>query len=393
MTLGPVHLDLSDDQLLLRETTVRFIETELPPERVRDLHADRRGFEPKWLRRAAEIGWFAMLVGESDGGGSVSGRGLVDAAVVAEEIGRGLQPGPFVPMNVVAAAIGRVGSEQQRSDLLAPLIAGESVAAWAFADAQGNWDGGAGVEIARSGPSSLVVSGARGFVQDAGAADWLLVPGQLDGAPAQVLIPAGAPGVAIGELDCLDLGRRMGDVELRGVTVPASSVLGDPSIAAADLELELEQAVVLNCADTVGAADALLSMTVAYARDRIAFGRPIGSFQAIKHILADQALHLETCKAGVEAAALAVSDGDTKAAEIVSMVASYIGEMGNEIAQQCLQVHGGIGYTWEHDLHLYLRRIRTNSALYGEPAWHRERICRINGLGAGAPAAIEENRP
>ena len=134
-------------------------------------------------------------------------------------------------------------------------------------------------------------------------------------------------------------------------------------------------AVALGCAETVGALDALFTMTVAYAKDRVAFGRPIGSFQAIKHVLADLALHLEGCKAAAVEAARVVDARADDAAEVVSMAASYIGEKANEIAQQCLQVHGGIGYTWEHDLHLLMRRTRVNSALYGEPTWHRSRLC------------------
>ncbi len=140
----------------------------------------------------------------------------------------------------------------------------------------------------------------------------------------------------------------------------------------------------LTCADTIGAIDALFTMTVAYARQRIAFGRPIGSFQAIKHILADQALYLEACKAAAVAAATAVQAAAPDAAEVASMAAAYIGDVTCDIAQECLQVHGGIGYAWEHDLHLFLRRVRSNSLLFGEPSWHRERVCAFHGLaGAG----------
>ncbi len=134
-------------------------------------------------------------------------------------------------------------------------------------------------------------------------------------------------------------------------------------------------------AETVGAMDALFAMTVQYAKDRVAFGRPIGSFQALKHILADDAMYLEACKAGAVSVARAVQDRTDDAGEIASMVAAYVGDVADQIAQDCLQIHGGIGYTWEHDLHLFMRRIRTNAVLYGEPAWHRERVCALNGLG------------
>ena len=367
-----MQVDLTDDQVLLRETTVRFIEAELPLAATRALHDDATGYDHGWLRKSAEIGWYAMLVPEADGGGSVSGAGLLDAALVAEELGRFAQPGPFIPMNVVAAAVAGAGSPAQRSALLPGIVAGELVATWAVADGAGNWDGGAGLRVERSG-SDIVLTGRRGAVQDAASADWLLAAGTLDGAPVQVLVPATAPGVTVRPLTCLDLSRRLADVEFTGVAVPADAVLGSDGAIA--LEAQLLTATVLTCADTVGAVDALFSMTVEYAKDRVAFGRPVGSFQALKHVMADQALYLETCKAGAVAAAKAVQAGDGAASEVVSMAAAYIGDVAADIAQECLQIHGGIGYTWEHDLHLLMRRVRSNSLLYGEPSWHRERVC------------------
>jgi len=373
-----VLLDLSDDQDLFRETTVRFIETELPVDRTRTLHDDPAGYDRGWLRKAAELGWFAMLVPEELGGGSVSGNGVLDAVLVAEQLGRYVQPGPFLPMNVVASAIVAEGSAEQRSRLLPGLVAGEEVATWAWADGAGDWDDGAGVRVEADG-DSLRLTGWRGVVQDAGTADWLLVVATREHRPVQVIVPAAAAGLTVTPLTSLDLARRFADVELDGVAVDADALLGSGGPVA--LEAQLQRAVVLILAETLGAADALLAMTVDYAKDRVAFGRPIGSFQAIKHVLADQALALEACKAAAAAAARAVQSGDPAATEVVSMAAAAVGERAVELAQQCLQVHGGIGYTWEHDLHLFLRRIQSNAALYGGPSWHRERVCRFHGFG------------
>jgi alkylation response protein AidB-like acyl-CoA dehydrogenase len=365
-----MQLDLTDDQALFHETTVRFIEAETPLTQVRALHDHPAGYERGWLRKSAELGWYAMLIPEADGGGSISGSGLMDAAIVAEAMGRYVQPGPFVPMNVVAGAIGAAGSRAQRSALLPLIATGEVVATWAFADTRGEWDGGAGV-CAEGDSDGVILSGTRGFVQDASSADWFLVAATLDGAPVQMLVRADDPGVRLEPLTCLDLSRRMAHVQLDGA---AGSVLGTGTDAGERLEIQLHQAIALNCADTVGAVDALFTMTVAYAKDRIAFGRPIGSFQALKHVMADQALNLETCKAAAVAAARAVQADDEGASQVASMAAAYIGDVANEIAQECLQIHGGIGYTWEHDLHLLMRRVRSNSALYGEPTWHRQRL-------------------
>jgi alkylation response protein AidB-like acyl-CoA dehydrogenase len=366
-----MQLDLSDEQALFRDTTVAFIEAGLPLDKTRKLHDDPAGYDRDWLRKSAELGWFAMLVPEGDGGGSVSGNGLLDAVIVAEQLGRFVQPGPFITMNVAASAIATHGSPRQRDTLLSAIAAGDQVVTWAYADARGNWDAGLGLEVRRDG-DALILTGSRGCVLDAGTADWLLVTAAIEGIPAQLIVRADAAGVTMRPLHCLDLSRRMADVAFDGVRVGADDVLSTGGAAAPESQLLI--AIALTCADTVGAIDALFSRTVAYAKERIAFGRPIGSFQAIKHILADQALYLETCKAAAVAAANAVQAGDAGAAEIVSMAAAYIGDVASEIAQECLQVHGGTGYAWEHDLHLFMRRVRSNSVLFGEPSWHRERV-------------------
>jgi alkylation response protein AidB-like acyl-CoA dehydrogenase len=366
-----MQLDLSDDQALFRDTTVAFIEAELPLNKTRELHEDPAGYNRGWLRKSAELGWYAMLVPEEDGGGSVSGNGLLDAAIVAEQLGRFVQPGPFITMNVVASAIAAYGSVAQRTAMLPAIAAGEQVVTWAFADARGNWDAGLGLAAVPDG-DAVVLTGSRGCVLEAVTADWLLVTAAVDGVPAQLLVRARAPGVTIRPLHSLDLSRRLADVDFDGVRVGPDDVLAGRG--SGPLESQLLVGIALICADTVGAIDALFSRTVSYARERIAFGRPIGSFQAIKHILADQAVYLETCKAAAVAAAQAVQAGDASATEIASMAAAYIGDVASDIAQECLQVHGGTGYAWEHDLHLFLRRVRSNSVLFGEPTWHRERV-------------------
>jgi alkylation response protein AidB-like acyl-CoA dehydrogenase len=375
-----MQLDLTDDQTLFHETTLRFVKSELPLSKTRELHEDPIGFDRGWLAKAAQLGWFAMLVPEHLGGGSVSDHGVLDLALVADVLGRHVQPGPFVPMNVIASAIAASGGDRLRDEVLPGIVGGELVAAWAFADERGEADGGAGVEAVRDG-DTVRLTGARGFVQDAVAADHVLVVATLEGSPAQVLVPTDGAGLTIRPLSGLDLGRRFAHLDLDGVAAPGDSVLSRGEDA---LEQQLLVAVALNLAETVGAMDALFDMTVAYAKDRIAFGRPIGSFQAIKHILADQALYLEACKALAVCAAKAVATNAPDAAEVVSMAAAYVGDQSRELAQECLQVHGGIGYTWEHDLHLLLRRIESNAVLYGEPSWHRERVCALHGLGASA---------
>jgi alkylation response protein AidB-like acyl-CoA dehydrogenase len=362
-----IALTLSDDQQLLTETTRRFIETELPLSATRALHDLPSGFTRSWWQQGAELGWFAMLVSEEHGGGDGDGEGLLGASLIAELHGANVQPGPFVPTNVVAWSIATAGTEALQADVLPAVLDGSTVATWASATSIGA--AGATVVASRQG-DGLRLAGPCGIVQDATAADLCLVTAQLDGEAVVVLVDLTATGVELVALDGLDLSRRFAQVTLTDVDVPAERVLsgGEP---ADGLE---QRALVLNAAETVGAMDALFAMTVEYAKDRIAFGRPIGSFQAIKHILADQALYLETAKAGVAAAVRDVARADAQVTEQCHIVAAYVGEHGNELAQECLQVFGGIGFTWEHDLHLLMRRIRVNSALYGDPTTHRDAI-------------------
>ncbi|MHB8467038.1 MAG: acyl-CoA dehydrogenase family protein [Acidimicrobiales bacterium] len=374
-----MDLELTDDQRLLVDTATRFIEHELPMTTVRALIGDPTGYSRQVLEKAGELGWFALLVPEELCGGSVSGRGLCDAALLAELQGRHVVPGPFLTMNVVADALARWGTKEQQTEVLPTIVAGQAVATWAVADDHGTTWNGSGVRaVADAGGFRL--EGTSGFVQDAASADWLLVSARDDGSTSQFLLPRDTPGMAVVPLQTFDLGRRMAKVCFDGVIAPEHTLVGDAATAAAAVDHQLSIALALQCAETAGLIDALFSMTVQYAKDRIAFGRPIGSFQALKHVMADQAVFVETCMAGAVAATRAVQDDTTDVGEVTSMVKAYVGDVAVDVTQECLQVHGGIGYTWEHDLHLFLRRVSSNAALYGTPAWHRERICSIYGI-------------
>jgi alkylation response protein AidB-like acyl-CoA dehydrogenase len=381
-----MDLELTGDQALLRDTTVRFIEAACPLDKVRArTEDDDRGLDRGYLRQAAELGWFSLLVPERHGGGSVSGAGLLDAAVVAHERGRVLQPGAFVPTNVVAWALATAGTEDQRAKVLPGLMAGEVTAGWGAADPTGDWRPGAGVTATRSG-DGFVLSGVKGLVQDAHLADWLLVSADIAdtaGRPVQALLPAATPGLTVTKLDGLDITRDFARVTFDAVDAPLPTLVGDPEdggAQASSLDRELQIAVVLTVAESVGAMDRILGEAVEYAKARTAFGRPIGSFQAIKHLLADTSLLVEASKAVVAAAARAVQDERPDAGEVASIAKAYVGDSGIELAQNCLQTFGGIGFTWEHDLHLYMRRLTADASLYGEPTWHRERICAIHEL-------------
>jgi alkylation response protein AidB-like acyl-CoA dehydrogenase len=366
--------DLNDDQRMLLDASTRFLEQTCPLGRVRDGAHDDAGFAAAYRHQAAELGWFSLLVPEPLGGGSASGNGVVDAALVAYRRGRLLQPGPFIGTNVVADALARAGSDEQQSKVLPELLSGEAGASWVPAGLPG------AALLAEPSDGGYRLSGRAAFVEDPGPNGWLLLTAEGQNGLSQLLVRVGQHGVEVARTESLDLSRRFVELRLDGAELPASSLVGGHGGAAKLVDRQLALACVLTAAESVGAMDHELQMTVQYAKDRIAFGRPIGSFQAIKHLLADTSLNLEMSKAIALAAAVHVGEDDGYGLESASMAKAFVGDCGIDLAQACFQVFGGIGFTWEHDQHLYLRRLTTSAALFGDPTWHRERLCRLAGV-------------
>ncbi len=375
-----MELELQSDQELFVETTRRYLEAECPLTTVRDLYDDPTGFSRDYWRQGAQLGWAAMLVPEELGGGSISGTGLLDLVLVAEEMGRWVSPGPLLAVNVIADTIARSGTGPQQASELGPLVAGERIATWAFAEPDGSWDPSGVALTATEDGDHWTLTGAKSFVQDAAVADVFLVTARTGDGLTQFLVPRDTPGVAITPQQSLDMTRRYGEVDLAAAQVAPSAVVGRVGDAAADVERQLEVALVLQCAETVGAVNRVYEFTLEYAKDRIAFGRPIGSYQALKHRFADMKMWLEACNATATACAHAVQEGADNAPELVSVAKAYIGDRAPTIVQDCVQMHGGIGVTWEHDLHLYLRRVAQNAALYGSARDHRERLATLLGV-------------
>ena len=370
-----MELNISDDQEFFRDTTRRFLATECPLTTVRSLAASDAGFEPSYWRQGAELGWTSLLVPEAHGGGSISGDGVVDLSIVADAFGRHVAPGPLAPVNVVAAAIARSGSDDQRDSYLPGLLAGESVAAWCGADAALRVDRTA-VTASRSG-ERFVLTGRNAPVEAGAQADVLLVTARLDDGLAQFLIPAAAAGVTVSPLQSLDLVRRFAAVDLDGVTVGEDALVGDPATAADDVERQLHDALVIQIAEMVGAAERTFDFTVEWSFDRYSFGRPLASYQELKHRFADMKMWLEASHALGTALAREVQAGAPGVAETASAAKAYVGEHLAELLQDCVQMHGGIGLTSEHDIHLFLRRVTVGRSLYGTPADHRQRVAAI----------------
>jgi alkylation response protein AidB-like acyl-CoA dehydrogenase len=365
-------LDLSSDQEFLRDTTAKFLTNQVPVDELRRLRDDEAGYRPDYWRRGAELGWTSLLVAEKHGGGSVSGRGLIDLTLIAHEFGRHAAPGPLAPANIVAGALSTAGGAH--AEILDGLLAGTSVATWCFEE----WRRGGGfdrqeLEIAVDG-HEVVLNGTKRPVESAAQADHFLVTGRTGEGLTQVLVPAGTPGVSLQPMHTIDLTRRFSAVTFDGVRLPLDAVVGDAGDAAGQVERQPQLALVILNAEAVGAMERAFDMTVEWAFDRYSFGRPLASYQELKHRFADMKSWLEAAHATADAAAERVEAGEADAAELVSIAKAFIGHYGLELVQDCVQIHGGIGVTFEHDLHLFLRRTTLDGTILGTPAEHRQRI-------------------
>jgi len=370
-----VDLDLTEDQELFRETTAKFLERTSPLATVREwAEKEPTGFPASYWSQGAELGWTSLLVAEDHGGGSVSGHGLLDLALVAEEMGRWVSPGPLVPTNVVAAALSEFGTDAQREAFLPGLLSGQAVATWCLGEPRrSGLPTAIALEATKKGGEYLL-SGKKGAAEAAGEAELFLVAALVDGAPTQFLVAADTPGVNVARAEGIDLVRRYATVSFDNVALPPEAVLGEVGGAGAPIERLFELAVTLQCASMAGSVDRVLEFTLEYLFDRFSFGRPLASYQALKHRMADMKVWNEASLATAAAAARAVDAGAEKAFELVSVAKSYIGERAPLMLQDCVQLHGGIGVTWDHDLHLYVRRVLQERTVFGTPHEHRERI-------------------
>ncbi len=376
-----------EDQELLRATTRRFLSEHQSLADIRRSIEETEVFDGDLWRQAAALGWTAMLIPSDYGGGSVTAQPLVDLIVLGEELGRALNPGPFVPCNVVAGAIARYGTSAQASEYLPQLAGGRATAAWCLSSDGSPDPDSVEVRATPAGDGGWRLDGVSRYVQAAGNASMLLVVASgPDGALCSFLVPRPSPGLSERTLSGLDVTRRFAEVRLGGVTVPAANLLSGGQDA---VDYCICLATVLQSAESVGAAEVVFESTVDYLKKRVQFGRTIGSFQAIKHRLADLLLQLEAMRAAAHYAALAFGDGLDDAAEAVATAGAYVDDTFARICGEALQLHGGIGFTWEHDIHLFTRRAKANQVLYGDGAWHRERLVRFLEVAVATGAQVE----
>jgi alkylation response protein AidB-like acyl-CoA dehydrogenase len=364
----------SPERLLFASTAQAFLEKEASLSRVRELHAAGTSFEPEWWRRAAELGWASLLVPEGLGGGSVSGNGVEDLALVAELIGKTVAPGPLHPVSTVLAGLVAADESDRHATAIEALVSGEAVASWAVYEPGKPWAPHQTTVAATSTQTGFRIDGVKDRVEAGAESGFVLVVARVDDELRQFLVPTDAPGVRVEPQRSVDLVKRYARVTFDGVEVDASAAVGTPAQTPALIERQSQIAMVLQCSEVVGILGTVLDFTIQWAFDRYSFGRPLASYQALKHRYADLKIGLEACRATTAAAVADVAARSPGADMTVSVAKSYVGERAPAMVQDCIQLHGGIGVTWEHDLHLFLRRVTLYRSMFGTPEDHNLRV-------------------
>jgi alkylation response protein AidB-like acyl-CoA dehydrogenase len=357
---------LSQDQVLLKETIRRFLDAECPPSRVRAIMESESGHDPALWQRLAELGVPGLHVPAPHGG---SGLELLDAALAAEELGWACTPGPFLACALATAALVASGNDEVAARWLPGIAAGETILTLALGEDGDEWDAARMTTRARGG----AVSGRKPLVPYGGLADAILVAAQDDDGPGLWLVERGAPGVEVTAVGGTDMTRRIAVLEFSGA--PAAKV----AAGRAAIDRARDAGLVLLAADAFGGARRCLDMTVEYALTREQFGQPIGAFQAVKHQLADLAAELEPATSLWWYAAHAYDRIRDRAERHAAIAKAHLTDLYDRAARVATELHGGIGFTWEYDLHLWFRRAVFDRAFLGEAGYHRQRAADLAG--------------
>jgi alkylation response protein AidB-like acyl-CoA dehydrogenase len=374
-----MYFDLNDEQRAIKETAREFLASRFKSERIREIAASEDGTDEAGWREISELGWPGLALPEEWGG---HGLGSVELAVLFEEMGYALAPSPLFSNTAVGLALAAAGSDEQKESHLRPLAEGTRRGTPALFDAGTTATPGAYGMSGHQDGDDLLLDGEKVLVPDAAGADFLLVA---TGDGRRHLVDSAAPGVTISPEESIDQTRRLSSVRFEGVRVaPEATLTGH----GAELEPVFDLACVALAAESTGVAQRTLEMAVSYAKDRQQFGRPIGSYQAVSHRCAQMLLETENSRSAVYGAAWAADAEPESLPRAAASAKAYASDAGWRVPDASIQVHGGIGFTWEHDLHFFLKRGRANAALYGDARWHRERVAAAIFAATAAPAPV-----
>ena len=371
-----MNFAFSEEQDELRRITRAFLESKSSEAEVRRLMETTEGYDPKvWSQMANELGLQSLTIPEEYGG---QGFTYVELTVVLEEMGRALLCAPYFSSVVLAAnAVLHSGDEAAKKEILPGIASGETIATLAFTEPNGRWDE-AGIEAtATKDGDAWKLNGTKMFVLDGHIADRIIVAARTDAGVSLFSVAGDASGLTRTALSTMDQTRKQAKLEL--ADVPAT-LIGTDGAGWTTLDRVLDLAAVSLAAEQVGGAQFVLEMAVQYAKDRVQFGRPIGSFQAIKHKCADMLLEVESAKSAAYYAGWCASELNDELPSVASLAKAYCSEAYFHAAAENIQIHGGIGFTWEHPAHLYFKRSKSSELLFGDPTYHRELLAQRLGI-------------
>lgn len=366
------------EQEQLRTTVEDFLSRRAPISHARAMMDDAVGVTDRLWNEISRLGWPALTIDEEYGG---VGLGWLELAIVMESMGRVAFPGPFMSSACMASpAIAAVGNDAQKGGMLPKIADGSMRATFALAEESASWAAASVALPAVRDEVGFTLSGTKLFVPDAGSADLLIVAARLDDGIGLFAVPTGTEGMTVAPMSTIDATRKLACVTLDGVRVDRDRLLGGGSTPARTIDDLVDLTSTLLAAESCGAAARALEMCVEYVRIREQFGRAIATFQALQHRLADMKVALENAKSLTYFAAWSFDNPAEDSRLPAAMAKAYAGEACMKIISDAIQVHGGIGFTWEHDLHLYFKRAKSNELMFGDPTHQRERVAELLGL-------------
>ena len=371
-----MNFTFTEEQEELRRQVRRFLEEKSPISEVRRLMETDDGYDKSvWDQMAGQLGLTALIIPEEYGG---AGFGYVELTVVLEEMGAALLCAPFYSTVALATnALLLSGDEQAKKDLLPGIASGETIATFAYVEDSGRWDID-GVElVASNGSNGWTLNGSKMFVVDGNTASSIIVAAKTPKGVSLFAVNGDADGLTRTRLTTMDTTRKQSKLEF---SATPARLVGEDGAAADVISKTLDRAAIALAAEQVGGAQKCLDMAVEYAKNRIQFGRPIGSFQAIKHKCADMLMEVESARSAAYYGGWALADDSDEVPVVASLAKSYCSEAYFHAAAENIQIHGGIGFTWEHDAHLYFKRAKTSELFLGDPSYHRELLATRIGI-------------
>jgi len=373
-----MNFGFTEEQEFLRTTAREFLEKESPMSVVRELMETESGYDPELWKKMAELGWVGLLIPEEYGGAGLS---FVDLVVILEEMGRALLPSPFFGNLQGTLAVLNAGTDTQRKEILTAVAAGDRILSFAITEEAGTEEAKDIQLRAEKDGDGFRLTGTKLFVPDGQNADTVVVAARTGGSGESgislLLVEREAAGVSVSPLRSMDQTRRIAEIRFENAS---GQLLGGENAGWATWEVVRDAALVALSTEAVGGSEKVLEDSVAYAKERVQFGKPIGVNQAIKHKCADMLIEVESSKSITYYAAWALAEGVDEATLAAAMAKAYTSDAYRHTSAENIQIHGGVGFTWEYDCHLYFKRAKAIEVTYGSPSGHRERVAQLMNL-------------